>query len=181
MTGLFLKIIDETVFYYDGVSELNENLRVDDIKLMMPMSEVRDILGKEELKDEGLLWNDYEYPSRKIYISTSSPKSYDLYNKVNGITIRDNQYSVYGISIDTKMSKASKILQDKGYSVEEQFGFLKVYRKGCISIFMYGPDDSIMEIAISIEDKYFNPDFIMSKGIEKKLDKIIELKKKNEN
>ncbi len=161
-----MKIIDETVFYYDGVSELNENLRVDDIKLMMPISEVRDILGKEEQKDEGVLWDHYEYPSRKIDISTSSPKSYDLYNKVNGIRIWDNQYSVYGISIDTKMSKASKILQDKGYSVEEQFGFLKVYKKGCISIFMYGPEDSIMKITISIKDKYFNLDFIMRSPME---------------
>lgn len=158
--------MDETIFYYDGVSELNENIKVDDLKLMMSISEVRDILGKEEQKDKGVLWNHYGYPSKKIEISTSSPKSYDLYNKVNGIRIWNNQYSVYGISIDTKMSKASKILQNKGYSVEEQFGFLKVFRKGCISIFMYGPEDSIKEITISIEDKYFNPDFIMSSSMD---------------
>lgn len=177
--GIIARYIYYEIHYYDEAKEINSSLNVGKLKLMMPIEEAFDIFGEEENYHDNFWEENYGYPSYGFNCSVSKPPRYDLYNKIIGFEIENDNYSVFGISNGKDESYARDILLDKGYEydnrLEEIFADTnhKRFHKGCATISFDVNDNLISKIIISITDKRMNPSEIEIIGNEDAFNRII--------
>ena len=97
---------------------VNKEINAAGVRLMMPDSEVRALLGEEEEYVPGFGGYMLAYPGRGIVLTLLSDGGTDFYNKVSEVKVTDPAHAVCGVRVGDTEESALKALRNKGFATE---------------------------------------------------------------
>ncbi len=133
------------------VWQANKKINVSGIKLMMPESEVKGLIGEEEIYLPGFGGYKLQYPSKGIFLSFLNDRDTDFYRKVNEIEVIDPKYDVFGIKVGDEFNKAVNVLIKQGFT-QGKDGFSDYWRRN-MYIVLNKNYNKLEKITIGIKDK----------------------------
>lgn len=130
--------------------QANQMIEAGGIKLMMPETEAKELLGEPESFLQGFGGYRLEYSGKGLAFTFLDDMDTDFYKKVDQIEISVPGYSVYGISAgDDYKSSLDKIFK-KGFGPKE--GYTNFWKQN-LFITIEASGDKVQRVTIGILDK----------------------------
>jgi hypothetical protein len=138
---------------YILVWQANKKISVYNIKLMMPETEVKIIIGEEESYIPGFGGYRLEYPSKDVFLTFLNDDDTDFHHKVNRIEVTGSKYEVFGINVGHKFNDAVDILHKQGFKQGQDDSFSYYWRGTNLYITLGKNYDKVQKITIGVRDR----------------------------
>ncbi|WP_160317248.1 hypothetical protein [Oxobacter pfennigii] len=135
---------------YILVWQVNPKIHANGIKLMMPASKVRNLIGEEDEYIQGFGGYILSYPSKGLRLTLLNDEDTDFYHKVSEISISSPEYTLFDITIDEDFKKVLNNIHKHGFKREKP-GY-PGYWKGNAYIIIDTDSDKIKGITIGMKD-----------------------------
>jgi hypothetical protein len=130
----------------------NSGIEAGGVRLMMPASEVRALLGDEEEYIPGFGGYVFGYETRGTELTLLSDGGTDFYNKVSEIKVTGPAHAIYGVRVGYSGEDALKTLHDRGFT-HERPGWSGLWKMNLFVRLDVDGSGKVSAITIGIKDR----------------------------